>query len=144
MRKESRFPDTRHPSAEMGFPIPKEDPGGILVAGCGRVQGLPAPAFLQHPVDGGDIIPGKALTLVFAPENVAQGFQLFQGRKVVVSPLLFRAKFGLKTPSACKAFRPDFAFFPVGGDGFPDMDISHGGVAGMGVGVEPAKGYQLS
>ena len=82
-------------------------------------------AFLQHPVEGSHVVPWEAFALVFAPDDIPQFFQILQRRVVVIGPLGVRGDFGLKLPAAAKSFGAHLAFFPLGGGGFPDVDVSH-------------------
>ena len=61
-------------------------------------------------VDGGDVFPGEAFSLVFAPEDVAQFDQIFAQRRIVVAPRVFVLELRLDSPMAAEFFRAHFAF----------------------------------
>lgn len=85
-----------------------------------------AAAFENEFVDGGDVVPGQSFALVFAPEDVAEGFEVLEGGRVEVCPRGFGFEFGLEAPAPAEAFGAGFPFFAVFGDGFPDVNIAHG------------------
>ena len=82
-------------------------------------------ALFEHAVQRGDVVPGKAFALILAPDDVPEGFQFLDGRDLIIGPLGFRARLGLKLPTAAEPFGTHLAFFTLGGGGFPDVDVSH-------------------
>ncbi len=103
------------------------DPGGLI--GVVRIRrGLTfagiAPGFEQG-VEGSDVIVTEAFSLVFAPDDVPEGFEILEGWGFEIGPVGFGLEFGLEAPAAAKAVGADFAFFTVGRPGFPDMNVPH-------------------
>jgi len=58
--------------------------------------------LLQHAVGHEDILVGGAAALVFAPEDVAEFFQIVFLRLLKIDPLLLVLKLGLKAPTALR------------------------------------------
>ena len=83
-------------------------------------------AGLEHAIKTGDVVEGEAFALVLAPDDVAQLDEVFEGRFGVISPVGLAFQFGLELPATAKALGSGLSFFAVFGDGFPDMDVSHG------------------
>jgi len=95
--------------------------GGRVVLGFDFVA-----AGFEHAIKTGNVIEGEAFALVLAPDDVAQFDEVFEGRFGVISPDGLAFQFGLELPPAAKALGSGLSFFAVFGNGFPDMDVSHG------------------
>jgi hypothetical protein len=80
----------------------------------------------EHGVNGSDVVVGEAFSLVFAPKDIAEFLEVFEGGCVVISPDGVGLELGLEAPTAAKTFGSYFAFFAVGSDSFPNRNVPHG------------------
>lgn len=79
----------------------------------------------DESVNGGDVVVRQAFTLVFAPEDIAELLEFFEGGGFEVNPGGVGGAFGLKAPAAAEAFSPDLFFFSGFCGDFPDMNVAH-------------------
>jgi len=80
----------------------------------------------EHGVNGRYVVMREAFSLVFAPKDIAEFLEVFEGRGVVISPDGIGLELGLEAPTSAKTFGSYFAFFAVGSDSFPNMNVPHG------------------
>lgn len=63
--------------------------------------------------------------LVLAPKDVVEPEKIIEKRIVVIRPVVVVLELRLKAPAFAELLRADFAFFAIGGRGFPDVTIAH-------------------
>ena len=60
-------------------------------------------------IDRGSVISGSSPAPIFPLDDISQFQQIFWRRRIIISPLFFTRKLGLKTPDAAKFCRPDLS-----------------------------------
>jgi len=64
-------------------------------------------------IDRGNVISAGSPAPIFPLDDVSQFQQIFRRRRIVIRPLFFARKLGLKTPDTAKFCRTDLSFLPL-------------------------------